>query len=93
MKFSVAAAALLLAFSADAHCYSIWRYPWKQQCDERIAQRQDPPTPPVRSNESVMLPPFTVSPLNTIILTPRPGRTDEEGRNDALKILREVMGK
>jgi hypothetical protein len=29
---AVAAAGLLSATPADAHCYSVWNYPWPQRC-------------------------------------------------------------
>lgn len=77
---------------AEGHCYSVWHYPSPQRCNtERVAQRQDTPAPPVKPAEAD-LPAFTVNRWDTIILTPVPGRTDEEGRADAIKILKQVMG-
>lgn len=87
----VALGALLFACPAHAHCYSVWHYPWAQRCSDRLAQR-DTPTPPVKPDDQT-LPAFTVSKYDTIILSPVPGRTDEEGRADAIKVLKEVMGK
>lgn len=81
-------ALLPLALPAEARCYSVWHYPSPQRCVERVAQ-QDPPAPPVRPEKP--LPAFTINKYNTIILTPKPGRTDEEGRADAIEILRQVL--
>lgn len=39
---------LTLAFAnpAEAHCYSIWHYPWKQRCPvQRVAQIEAPAPP------------------------------------------------
>lgn len=88
---AAALSALLFAFPAEAHCYSVWHYPKAQRCDD-VAQRQDPPAPPVKpASPDEPLPAFTVNEYNTIILTPKPGRTDEEGRADAIKILKRVL--
>lgn len=87
---AAALVALLFAFPAEAHCYSIWNYPKPQRCGSHVAQQQDPPAPPVKPDP---LPAFTVSQWDTIILSPVPGRTDEEGRADAIKVLKEVMSK
>lgn len=76
---------------AEGRCYSVWHYPLPQRCAERVAQQQDPPPPPVKPDELLTLPAFTINKYNTIILTPKPGRTDEEGRADAITILRQVM--
>ena len=32
MRWIALALALLASSEASAHCYSVWRYPWKQRC-------------------------------------------------------------
>lgn len=32
MKYWLVALQLLIVSPVSAHCYSIWRYPWKQNC-------------------------------------------------------------
>lgn len=85
--------AIAVVFASPAHAacrlHSIWNYPWKQRCPV-VAQVEDVrPTPPEKPRE---LPRFTVNNSDTIILSPQPGRTDEEGRAQAIEILKEVMG-
>lgn len=86
----LSAIAVLIATPAQAcHRFSVWKYPYAQRCAV-VAQVTEtkPPVPPEKP-----LPAFTVSKYDTIILTPVPGRTDEEGRADAIRVLKEVMGK
>ena len=32
MRWIMLAAALVVATPVEAHCYSVWRYPWPQRC-------------------------------------------------------------
>lgn len=83
-------AALVTPAPSFAHCYSVWHYATPQHCGVRVAEDKpsSPPLPPEKE-----LPPFTVNQFNTIILRPDPNRTDEEGRAQAIEILKQVMSK
>lgn len=90
---SLSIALILMSTPVDAcHRFSVWKYPTPQHCSvARVQLAADQlPAPPERPKQ---LAPFTVSKYDTIILTPQPGRTDEEGRAQAIEILKEVMGK
>lgn len=86
--------ALILVSPAHAACrkFAIWHYPQPQRCPV-VAQVAENKPVEAKPKAAIDLPLFTVSKHDTIILTPKPGRTDEEGRADAIEILKEVMGK
>ena len=84
--------AIVVVFASPAHAacrlHSIWNYPWKQRC--AVAQVAE--NKPVEAKPKVDLSTVTISKYDTLILAPKPGRTDEEGRAEAIELLKQVMG-
>ena len=83
---------LIAAEPASAHCYSVWKFPWRQRCGAavqvaaRTPAREEPKPAPV-------LPPEP-TPLNFVapVIPPPPDSWDEETeRAFAIKKLNEQI--
>ena len=94
---AVFAVALLLATEpASAHCYSVWKYPWRQPCGatvqlaSRTPPREDPKLDPPLPPEA---PPVRLDFEPPSMPEPPEGWTDEALRAFAIQKLREKMGR
>lgn len=92
--------AVFLASPAQAcHRFSVWNYPFVQPCEAEKDRSwyvqlvlPDAGQGP-EAKAKIVTPHFSLSQYDTIILHLPPGTSDEEGRAQAIEILKQVMGR